>query len=310
MDAIENHAERIARARLSLEGLSVGDALGERFFYDFDAPQPTYSTAERALQRIRARQLPPAPWRTTDDTAMALSIVETLDHRGGIDGDELARRFAARYAADPNRGYGGMAHQTLQAIGEGHPWREVSRSAFDGQGSMGNGGAMRVGPVGAFFADDLDAAREHAARSAEVTHAHPDGQAGAVAVAVAAAGAWRMRGEAGRSAEELLDLVVDYTPEGPTRSGLRFARGLPEDCPVQRAAEDLGSGSMVIASDTVPFAVWCAARHLDDFEEAFWATVSGLGDCDTTCAIVGGIVALAVGEEGLPGDWIRAREPL
>jgi ADP-ribosylglycohydrolase len=66
----------------------------------------------------------------------------------------------------------------------------------------------------------------------------------------------------------------------------------------------------VCAHDTVPFALWCAARHLDDFAAALWTTVSGLGDRDTTCAIVGGIVALAVGEAGIPAEFLAAREPL
>jgi ADP-ribosylglycohydrolase len=60
----------------------------------------------------------------------------------------------------------------------------------------------------------------------------------------------------------------------------------------------------------VPFAVWSAAHNLDSFEKALWATVSGLGDLDTTCAMVGSIVALAVGREGIPEPWIEAREPL
>jgi ADP-ribosylglycohydrolase len=72
----------------------------------------------------------------------------------------------------------------------------------------------------------------------------------------------------------------------------------------------LGSGYRVIASDTVPFALWCAARHLDDYAEALWATVAGLGDRDTTCAIVGGIVALSAGRASIPADWLAAREPL
>jgi ADP-ribosylglycohydrolase len=48
---------------------------------------------------------------------------------------------------------------------------------------------------------------------------------------------------------------------------------------------------------------------VSDFEEAMWTTVAGLGDRDTTCAIVGGIVALRVGEAGLP-SWQGRREPL
>ena len=72
----------------------------------------------------------------------------------------------------------------------------------------------------------------------------------------------------------------------------------------------LGNGDELSAQDTVPFALWCAGRHLNDFEEAMWWTVAGLGDRDTTCAIVGGIVALHVGEVGLPRWWRAFREPL
>jgi hypothetical protein len=46
---------------------------------------------------------------------------------------------------------------------------------------------------------------------------------------------------------------------------------------------------------------------LDNFEEAMWWTVGGLGDSDTTCAIVGGIVALSA---PVPHNWIASREPL
>jgi hypothetical protein len=39
-------------------------------------------------------------------------------------------------------------------------------------------------------------------------------------------------------------------------------------------------------------------------------TVAGMGDRDTTCAIVGGIVALSAGRESIPRAWLSAREPL
>ncbi len=60
----------------------------------------------------------------------------------------------------------------------------------------------------------------------------------------------------------------------------------------------------------MPFALWCAAHHLDDYESALWATVSGLGDRDTTCAIVGGIVVSFVGAEGISELWLDRREAL
>jgi hypothetical protein len=41
-----------------------------------------------------------------------------------------------------------------------------------------------------------------------------------------------------------------------------------------------------------------------------WTTVAGLGDRDTTCAIVGGIVALSAAPATIPSTWVAAREPL
>ena len=175
-DLPPDHAQRMDRALTCLDGLSVGDGFGEQFFY-----------CENVGELIASRASPTPPWRYTDDTVMAISIVNVLDQCGTIDQDLLAHRFAERYRADPHRGYGATAHEVLLEIGSGARWQDVSPAAFGGEGSMGNGGAMRVGPVGAYFADDVDAAVRNARASAEVTHGHADGQAGAIAVAVAAA---------------------------------------------------------------------------------------------------------------------------
>lgn len=283
------------RALLSLDGLSIGDAFGERFF------GPT----EVVVSRIEQRVVPAPEWGWTDDTAMALSIVEVLLAHGRVDRDALAALFAARYRDDPRRGYGGTAHGILQAIGAGIPWSVAAGGVFDGQGSMGNGGGMRAAPIGAFFADDMNAVVANARASAEPTHAHPDGQAGAIAVAVAAAAACRRP-----TGRDLLAETIEHTPPGATRDGLAKALTLPLEYDPRTAAAALGTGALVISSDTIPYALWCAARHLDSYEDAMWTTVSGLGDRDTTCAMAGGVVALAVGREGIPSAWHAAREPL
>ncbi len=300
-EVVASTTAALARARLALEGLSIGDAFGERFFL-------SPSTVEGL---IRSRAIPATPWYWTDDTAMALSVFEILSTHGRIDPDALADRFAQRYRRDPMRGYGAKAHEILHAIGLGQRWRQVASEPFGGQGSMGNGSAMRVAPIGGYFADDLDQVVHHARASAEPTHAHPDAQAGAIAVAVAAAVASQMgRGMRERSGESLLHNVVRRTPPGATRAGVERAASLSLLSAPGAAVAELGNGSQVICSDTVPFALWCAARHLGDFEEALWTTVSGLGDRDTTCAIAGGVVALSVGAEGIPRAFADAREPL
>jgi ADP-ribosylglycohydrolase len=296
MSAAQNPESHRQRARLSLEGLSVGDAFGDRFFL---SPETVESDIE---QRI----VPASPWPYTDDTVMGLSVVEILEEHGSIDQEALARRFATRYSEEPHRKYGGMAHRILTEIGRGADWRAVAAGVFDGMGSMGNGGAMRAGPIGAWFADDFAQAAEQARRAAEVTHAHLEGQAGAMAVAVAAAWASQGRGQ-GRG---LLETTIDHLPDSETRASIAKALSLPRDFSVRSAASVLGNGERLTSQDTVPFALWCAARSIDHFEEALWITVSALGDRDTTCAIVGSIVALAVGIDGIPAAWRAAREPL
>jgi ADP-ribosylglycohydrolase len=168
---------RVRRMRLSLEGLSLGDAFGERFFVN--------PAALGFL--LDQRALPANPWLYTDDTIMALSIAEVLERCGTIDQDLLARGFVGKFMADPDRGYGPGAIRILRGIAEEGDWRRVSRDAFRGAGSLGNGAAMRAAPIGAYFEGDPVRAAEQGRLSAEVTHAHPEGQAGAMAVSAAAA---------------------------------------------------------------------------------------------------------------------------
>lgn len=230
-----DHRERMRRAQISLHGLSVGDAFGDRFFIDPGLVATV--TARRATLAT--------PWRYSDDTVMALSIVEELDEHGMIVQDDLARRLADKYRRDPARGYGGTARSILSQLVLGVSWRWVSGSAFDGMGSMGNGGAMRAGPLGAYFADDLADAAEQARLSAEVTHAHLEGQAGAIAVAVAAA--WAMHAD---RTEQMFEAVMAYTPHGGTREGVARAAKLPLSYDVRTAAAALGNGSRIAAEDT------------------------------------------------------------
>src|SRR5688572_6342811 len=145
----------IAKAKQSLEGLSVGDAFGELFFRI--SPYKTISS-----------DLPSGTWRWTDDTHMALSIVEVLEKYGYIDQDALAQAFVRRFAQEPYRGYAGGAVRLLSEIAMGGDWRELSPLLF-GNGSYGNGSAMRAAPIGGYFSNDLKQAAEQARLSAVVT---------------------------------------------------------------------------------------------------------------------------------------------
>jgi ADP-ribosylglycohydrolase len=292
---------RLARALISLEGLSVGDGLGERFFF----------RGTQAHLMIARRELPPRRWDYTDDTRLALSIVAILHEYDAIEQDALALHFGRLYAEEPQRGYGPAMRGLLADIHLGESWRVAAPALFGGKGSFGNGAAMRIAPLGAYFADDVERAASEAERSAVVTHAHPEAAAGAIAVAVAAATAVRWREEGiDQGWRAFIDAVLAYVPASQTRDGIQAARDLPEDAGVDEAVAKLGNGDQISAQDTAPFVLWCAAQHLGDFEGAIWTTLAGEGDIDTNAAMVGGIIAPAVGLEGIPAAWLAAREPL
>ncbi|MFH1148915.1 MAG: ADP-ribosylglycohydrolase family protein, partial [Actinomycetota bacterium] len=124
-----------------------------------------------------------------------------------------------------------------------------------------------------------------------------------------AAAGWRQVEAGDLDGVALIEVVREHTPDGETRDGIGRAARLGLEAPVDEAARALGTGQRVSAQDTVPFVIWCAARCLaGSFEEAFWTTLRGMGDRDTTCAMVGGIVALTCRE--IPDAWLAAREPL
>ncbi len=240
-------------------------------------------------------------WKWTDDTAMAKAVVANLWTHEGIKPDDLASSFAADYACNPNRVYGAAMHDLLPKLAGGE-YQGHAAKLFDGVGSWGNGAAMRAAPIGAFFADNLDQVAQNAELSASVTHAHPEAIVGAVAVALAAA--FAARGES-----DLLGLVIARLPDGEVKKRCQIAAQMPDASSIEVAAK-VGSGDGIAAHDTVPFCLWCAHHEGLYFEEAMWHTVAGLGDRDTTCAIVGGIVGARVGVEGIPAEWREKRESL
>lgn len=122
------------------------------------------STYERSNFRFESCALFAAGSQFTDDTVLTLATADCLVFGGTY--AEAYRRFGRNY---PHAGYGGNFNKWIRS-NDPEPYN-----------SYGNGSAMRVSPI-AWVTDDLDWALEEARRSAEVTHNHPQGIAGAQAV--------------------------------------------------------------------------------------------------------------------------------
>jgi ADP-ribosylglycohydrolase len=283
-----------------LEGLATGDAFGESCSYGYD----------RVREKLGGKLPMLGTIRYTDDTEMASAVLEVLIRLRGIDEDVLAWQFRRRFHRDSERGYGKMTRRWLEQTLAGEDWRAVTARAFGG-GSFGNGSAMRVAPVGVYFFDDPAKVVRMANASAVVTHAHPEGIAGAVAVALAAAAAVSNRARpAAEAAAAIFKLVTAFVAEGRTAAGIVSAGRLDLGTPLSEAATLLGNGSDITCMDTVPFCLWNACRCLGDYREAIISTVEAGGDCDTNAAIVGAIVTAYSGLDAIPAEWLVVRESL
>lgn len=290
---------KLELAKQSLLGLSVGDAFGETFFGPID------DISLRWQQRV----LLSGTWPFTDDTVMGIGVYNILSRLGSIDQDELAKEFAANYQLDENRGYGATARRILRSITEGGDWIEESTSVFEGMGSAGNGAAMRSGPIGAYFHDNTTEVIEQARLAAYVTHAHAEGVAGGIAVALAACICTRYGlNKQVLPADTFYDFVIDNMPDSKVKALIQKAKTLPADYDIRTIVSVLGNGTNLSADDTVPLALWCAANNNGSYEEAIWRGLEALGDRDTIAAIIGSIVVMSAGANSIPAHWIKQAE--
>lgn len=211
--------------------------------------------------------------RMTDDsimtTAIAAAVLEGIDDLDEFKAHVIQqmRDFGAKY---PGRGYGPRFERWL-ASPEPQPYH-----------SLGNGSAMRVSPV-AWAAESLPQCLALAKASAEVTHDHPDGIAGACAVAGAV---YLARTGADKAA--IADHVTRYYPLGFTLDEIRDEYQFDVSC----------AGSVPQAME--------AFLEAESFEDAVRNAISIGGDSDTIACMAGSVAAAFF---GIPKDIREAAQP-
>ena len=186
----------------------------------------------------------------TDDTVLTIAVASAI--MGGADFAASLRRWGRRY---PDVGYG--------------PWFNDWLFSDDAApyNSFGNGSAMRVSAVGWAF-DDLNVVLREAAKSAEVTHNHPEGIKGAQAVAAAI-----LVARTGWTKDQIAALLSD-----------RFGY----DCTIGLSSLQRRGIFDVTCQSTVPAAA-VAFLQSTDFEDAVRNAISLGGDADTLACIAGAI---------------------
>lgn len=277
-------------------GLLLGTALGDGLGAAFEGKTLVTESALRAVEQESTALT------YTDDTALTVVLAEHLAAHPRVDVDALAREFAAAWSAEPWRGYGPGAATVFGLIAGGVPWRDAAGSAFGGQGSYGNGGAMRAAPV-AVVARGLHHAAELGRRTAAVTHAHEHGKHGAELQAAAAHIVLCSSLESPLDVDLMLDDLARVVRSRPWHAKLeRIAELVRAGVSPAHAAHALGND--VSALGSVPTALLAFLSNPEDPAAAIHYAVRAGGDTDTIAAMAGALAGARRGAAAFPQVWV------
>jgi poly(ADP-ribose) glycohydrolase ARH3 len=183
---------------------------------------------------------------------------------------------------------------------------EAAKTLFGGQGSFGNGAAMRVAPVGLFFYNS-PYLYEKASVSASLTHAHPVGKDGAAVQARAVSLAVRFDQEKEFSPVTFIKHLIDFAQTSEIKEKLVMVQKLIEaSIPPSTAAQQLGRS--VAVQDSLPFAIYSFLRHPQSFEDCLFCAILHGGDRDTLGAMACAISGAYLGIDAIPKSWRQKLE--
>jgi poly(ADP-ribose) glycohydrolase ARH3 len=278
-------------------GSALGDAIGELAFHD--------SEKEKLEITIKAcREL-----RYTDDTAMAIGLAESIVATQTIDEQDLGQTFRRNFEREPWRGYAAGPPTIFSLVSmKGISYFDAAKSLFGGEGSLGNGASMRVGPVGLFF-HSSPKLYEFAAASARVTHAHPVGMDGAAVQAYAISQAVSLDPGADFPRRAFIQNLIDFaeTPEIKEKMEM-VQRLIHENAPPNVAADRIGR--TVAIHESMPFAIFSFVRHPEYFVDCLFCAILNGGDRDTLGAMACAVSGAYLGIDSIPKVWENKLENL
>lgn len=343
------------RGEGAMLGLAVGDLMGSPFEgYDIttdpreyelfqgydqvDPEDPTQVWKPRAVEMIdHIRSLPNKLvveyigylgtnfWKygeTTDDTAQAVALAESLVASGGLDPQDAANRLVEWYDGGNGRGMGGTTALSLQLMDpeETYPpfsWDEASEVAhrltsripvyykgrnherpYPVRAVPSNGALMRIAPVGLWYRED-DTERLSATRDATViTHAFD---------------------ECVEASQVQTDLIAYLSRGVPKDEALDMARSsfpvafAEAERALQQPTDELGHTGG--AYTTLGVAV-DSFESTDNFRDAIVSAINSsvlrqpwAVDVDTYGAVVGALAGACYGIEGIPNEWYELTHP-
>ena len=285
-------AESLLEAKYvgGMVGSAIGDAMGELAFR-----YPEKDKLIGATKRV-------AELRYTDDTAMAIGLATSLLNKGHVETQDLGETFQRNFEKEPWRGYAtGPARIFSLVRSRAITYVDAAQMLFGGNGSFGNGAAMRIAPLGLFFHNSHQI-YELASSSAEVTHAHPIGKDGAAVQAMAVARAVRLDPSEEFRPEQFIHYLMEFARTSVMRAKLELLKKLLNaDVLPSIVAKQLGQS--VAVHESLPFAIYSFLRFPRCFEDCLYCAIMHGGDRDTLGAMAGAIAGAYLGCEAIPPLW-------
>lgn len=284
-----------SRARGSLLGLGIGDALG--------APVENLTRAEIAARWGPVIDFLVEDVRGTDDSEYAAfhgSLL--LRHGDWITPEIVAAAYREQIAPMSSlRGAGFSELGTIEGLRRG--WQPPASAAHLHPWS--DGLAMRAAIYGVFAPGDPERATRLVTVDGAVS-ATGEGLWAGVAVAVAVAMTMD-----GRTVDQAIGAARNAVPPASwTAAAIRAATSIDDP---EELLENLVQKRFPwtdLGPEAVGLAYWAAIRNPDDFASCVGSAVELGRDADTTAAIAGAVVGAAVGEQGLPTGWADRVGPL
>lgn len=275
----------------TLLGGAVGDALGVPFETKLvNNPELTEWDGKTFLGSAHHNL---QPGQYSDDTQMSIMVAESLIANDGFDPVDLSGRYVDWIVSNRARGYGKTTLMAVQNLVAGKPYTESGIA-----GSEGNGTAMRASPFGVYYRNDIKTLVEVVKIDSAITHASPDAEAGALAIALAAAHC------VNQDCENLLQRIWDYLPDSKVKSSI-FSLPSLVNSPFIKPAQALTIlGTKANVRETVPAALYCFLKF-NNYGLAVEAAIRAGGDTDTTASIVGALFGAKNGISGIPEEWIN-----
>jgi len=307
-----------SKFRGALLGSLLGDCLG-RPYQAHEILRDDRIIIQRYFDKMDNTSYQGPFLKFTDDTAMMKSVAKFLiNNKSEPDFKFLAELFTTEFFNEPRRGYGQHVVDVFEKL-KNSKYENVFKPAseqFNGSGSHGNGGAMRIAPIPLYYYDNYENMISVATEATKITHTNLLGINGALLQCIAINEAFKRDSSSSIDYKEFCSSLLskmkaiekseENAPyQGKINQVLELLGKKYSDNLDDEVIHTLGNGTSISAYDSVPTAIYCFLRAQDEipgietdnvFRRTIQYAITLGGDTDTIACMAGAIAGAHLGD--------------